>query len=207
VGFALRLKEELSIRLEFIDFGGGLGVRYNDEAAVTPEMFAKSYRNIMADGIGRLGYKPQAWFEPGRYIVAESGQLLARVASVKETPERRFINVDAGFNALIRPAMYDAYHHVRVLGKSGIGVDYDVAGPLCESGDILARGRNLPKTEAGDVIAVENAGAYGYSMASNYNSIPLPAEVLVRGGSAEIIRERQTIQELYIRQKIPKDLL
>jgi diaminopimelate decarboxylase len=207
IGFAVRLKEELNIKLEFIDFGGGLGVRYDDEAVVTPDMFAKAYRNIIADGIGRLGYKPQAWFEPGRYIVAEAGQLLARVVSVKETPEKRFINVDAGFNALIRPAMYDAYHKVRVLGKSGHEVEYDVAGPLCESGDILARARKLPKTETGDLVAVENAGAYGYSMASNYNSMPMPAEVLVRGGKAEVIRERQTIQEMYIRQKIPKDLL
>jgi diaminopimelate decarboxylase len=207
IAFALRLKDELGIRLSFIDFGGGLGVRYKDEAVVTPEAFAKAYRNIVADGIGRLGYKPDVWFEPGRYVVAESGQLLLSVISVKQTPERMFINVDGGFNHLIRPAMYDAYHNIRVVGKNDQQETYDIAGPICESGDILGKERRLPKTNAGDLIAVENAGAYGFSMASNYNSKPFPAEVLVRGGRAEVIRERQSNEELYIRQRIPNDLL
>jgi len=207
IAFALKLKDELGIRLSFIDFGGGLGVRYKDEAVVTPEAFAKAYRNIVADGIGRLGYKPECWFEPGRYLVAESGFLLAEVLSVKETPDRKFINVDAGFNALIRPAMYDAYHHIRVAGKKEEDDVYDIAGYLCESGDIVGRERRLPKVSAGDIIIVENAGAYGFSMSSNYNSMPQPAEVLVRKGRADLIRERESIQELYIRQRIPKDLL
>ncbi|MFH0862549.1 MAG: diaminopimelate decarboxylase [Candidatus Altiarchaeota archaeon] len=207
VAFALRLRQELKIELDFIDLGGGLGVRYHDETVVSPEAFAKSFKNIVADGIGKLGYRPEFWFEPGRYIVAESGILLTSVISIKETPAKRFINVDAGFNDLIRPAMYDAYHNVRLVGKDGAELEYDVAGPLCESGDILAKDRTLPKAEMGDVIAVENAGAYGYSMASNYNSRPLPAEVLVRSGRNDLIRERQRVEELYLRQKIPKDLL
>jgi len=205
--FAVRLKTGLGIQLEFIDFGGGLGVRYHDEKVITPAEFAQAYLPVIEDGIRRLGYTPQVWFEPGRFIVAESGVLLARVLSVKDTPEKRFINVDAGFNDLIRPAMYDAYHNVRLAGKSGEGRLYDVAGYLCESGDILARDRKLPQAAEGDVVVIENAGAYGFSMASNYNSQPLPAEVLVRGGKADLIRERQAVQELYIRQKIPRDLL
>jgi diaminopimelate decarboxylase len=207
VSFALRLKEEVGIMLDFIDFGGGLGVRYRDEDAVTPEEFGKAFRNIVADGIHRLGYKPQVWFEPGRYLVAESGLLLARALSVKRTPTKNIINVDAGFNNLIRPAMYDAYHNIRIAGRAGSNVRYDVAGNLCESGDIFGKDRMLPEAEAGDLVVIENAGAYGYSMASNYNSMPLPAEVLVRGGKADLIRQRQSIQELYIRQKVPKDLL
>ncbi len=207
MAFALRLKDELGIRLDFMDLGGGLGVRYRDEAAVTPEDFAKAYRNIVADGVHRLGYRPEFWFEPGRYLVAEAGVLLASALSVKETPMKRFVNVDAGFNCLIRPAMYDAYHNIRVLGKPGGQVRYDVAGYLCESGDILGKDRMLPEVAAGDIVAIENAGAYGYSMASNYNSMPLPAEALVRGGRAELVRERQAHQELYIRQTVPKDLL
>jgi len=204
--FAVDLKE-LGVELDFIDLGGGLGVKYRDEPAASAGDFAGAYAPVVADGLRRLGYRPQLWFEPGRYIVAEAGVLLARVNSVKKTPERTFINVDAGFNDLIRPAMYDAYHRVRVAGKTGEAGAYDVAGNLCESGDILARDRRLPDTKAGDLIVIENAGAYGYSMASSYNSMPLPAEVLVRGGKAELIRERQSIEEVYIRQKIPEDLL
>jgi diaminopimelate decarboxylase len=103
--------------------------------------------------------------------------------------------------------MYDAYHNIRILGKTKGEFTYDVAGNLCESGDILGRDRILQPAAPGDIIAVENAGAYGFSMASNYNSMPLPGEVLFRGGRADVIRERQSIQELYIRQKIPRDLL
>jgi diaminopimelate decarboxylase len=204
--FAVRLWK-LGIKLDFIDLGGGLGIRYRDEGVVTPAEFAQSFRGVVIPGIEQLGYTPDVWFEPGRYIVGEAGVLLARVNSVKSTPEKTFINVDAGFNDLIRPAMYDAYHNVRVAGKAGADRTYDVAGNLCESGDILARDRNLPEVMAGDVIVVENAGAYGYAMASSYNSMPLPAEVLVRGDRIDLIRNRQDIQEIYIRQKIPEDLL
>jgi diaminopimelate decarboxylase len=204
--FAVGLGEELDVQLEFIDFGGGLGIRYMDEDVTTPVDFAGAFRGVLESGVKELGYKSEAWFEPGRYIVGESGVLLARVNSVKETPAKKFINVDAGFNDLIRPAMYDAYHEVHVAGKDGGDCVYDIAGNLCESGDILARDRSLPEVEVGDIIVIENAGAYGYSMASNYNSMPLPAEVLVRGKKIDLIRERQAIQELYVRQKIPKDL-
>ncbi len=204
--FAVRLKE-LDVELGFIDFGGGLGVRYNEEAVVSPAEFASAYRQKIEDGLEGLGYTPRVWFEPGRYVVAEAGVLLARVNSVKQTPEKRFVNVDAGFNDLVRPAMYDAYHRIRVAGKEGSGLKYDVAGNLCESGDILGRDRMLSKVEAGDLLVIENAGAYGFSMASNYNSMPLPAEVLVRKDRVDVIRERQSIEELYVRQKVPDDLL
>jgi diaminopimelate decarboxylase len=205
--FALKLKNELGINLDYIDLGGGLGVRYNDEDIVSVEEFANSYRDIVAEGVEKLGYSPEFWFEPGRYIVAQAGYLVAKVNNVKKTPSKNFINVDAGFNNLIRPAMYDAYHRIRIAGKTGEEIKYDIAGNLCESGDILGKDRLLPETEAGDYVIVENAGAYGYSMASNYNSMPLPAEVLVRGDKYDIIRKRQAIDELYIRQRIPKDLL
>ncbi len=206
IGFALRLKDELGVKLDFIDFGGGLGIRYNDEEVTTPEAFACAYKDIVAEGVKDLGYSPRVWFEPGRYVVAESGYLLARVNSVKKTPAKKFVNVDAGFNDLIRPAMYDAYHKIRVAGKKGQDEVYDVAGNLCESGDILGRDRKLPKVSEGDLVIVENAGAYGYSMSSNYNSMPLPAEVLVRGSRHDLIRQRQKVEELYIRQSIPDDL-
>jgi len=204
--FAEKLKEELDIMLDFIDLGGGLGVPHEGEKVVPVEEFGAAYGPVIEDAVARLGYEPQFWFEPGRYLVAEAGVLLAKVNSVKKTPTKSFVNADAGFNDLIRPAMYDAYHHIRVLGKSGEDAVYDIAGNLCESGDILGKGRMLPKVSAGDIIAVENAGAYGFSMASNYNSMPFPAEVLVRGERADVIRDRQSIQELYLRQRMPDDL-
>jgi diaminopimelate decarboxylase len=205
--FAQKLKVDEGIELDFIDLGGGLGISYQGEEVVSVEDFAIAYKPIIEAGIGKLGYVPEFWFEPGRYIVAEAGILLARINSVKKTPHKSFINVDAGFNDLLRPAMYEAYHNIRILGKDDGDEVYDIAGNLCESGDILGRERKLPKTIKGDVIAIENAGAYGYSMASNYNSMPLPAEVLIRGDRVDLIRERQDIEELYIRQVIPEDLL
>ncbi|MFH1403767.1 MAG: diaminopimelate decarboxylase [Candidatus Altiarchaeota archaeon] len=204
--FAARINKELGVELDFIDLGGGLGVRYNDEEVVSVAEFADAYTDIITEALDTLGYAPEVWFEPGRFIVAEAGVLLARVNSVKETPEKKFVNVDAGFNDLIRPAMYDAYHNVRIAGKKGSSEVYDIAGNLCESGDILARGRSLPKAEVGDIIVIENAGAYGFSMASNYNSMPLPAEVLVRKGKTDLIREREAIGDMYRLQKMPEDL-
>jgi len=204
--FAVKIKEELDVELDFIDFGGGLGVRYKDEEVTTPKDFTQAYKEVVSEKIEDLGYTPQAWFEPGRYIIAEAGILLTRVNSIKKTPEKKFLNTDAGFNNMIRPAMYDAYHNIRVIEKKGDDETYDVAGNLCESGDILGKDRMLPKASVGDVIAIENAGAYGYSMASNYNSKPFPAEVLVRGKEFDLIRERQDIEDLFSRQKIPSDL-
>ena len=205
IDYAVGLKER-GIILDFIDLGGGLGVSYGGEEVVSAQNFAASYLPLVTDAIVRLGYEPQFWFEPGRYIVAEAGVLLCGVNSVKKTPHKAFVNVDGGFNDLVRPAMYGAYHHMRVLGKEGEDAKYDIAGNLCESGDILGKDRMLAKVSAGDIIAIENAGAYGYSMASTYNSMPLPAEVLVRGGESDIIRSRQGIDELYLRQRMPPGL-
>jgi diaminopimelate decarboxylase len=125
---------------------------------------------------------------------------------VKKTPYKSFVNVDAGFNTLARPIMYDAYHRIIVLGKKEREETYDVAGNVCESGDILGKDRKLPKVSRGDVLAILDAGAYGFSMASEYNSQPLPAEVLVRGGKTELIRKRRTYEDLLGSQIVPEDL-
>jgi diaminopimelate decarboxylase len=120
------------------------------------------------------------------------------VNTVKVTPYRKFVGVDAGFNTLVRPAMYGSYHHVLVANKL-VATDedkYDVAGPICESGDLLAKDRRLPRVEEGDLIAVQNAGAYGYSMSSQYNSRPRAAEVLVKEGKYRLIREREHLDDL-----------
>ncbi|MFH1787901.1 MAG: diaminopimelate decarboxylase [Candidatus Altiarchaeota archaeon] len=204
--FAARLEDELHLRLEFIDVGGGLGISYHGKETLCLSEFADAIVNAFTKGAEKLSYEPTLVLEPGRYIVGPAGVLLAGVNSVKKTPYKNFINVDAGFNTLARPAMYDAYHRVRILGKKGGKEKYDIAGNVCESGDILARDRILPTPSRGDVITILDAGAYGFSMASEYNTCPLPAEVLVRNGNAELIRRRRTVEDVLNGQVIPDDL-
>lgn len=206
--FVFRLKNELDIELEFVDLGGGLGIPYNNESAPSPEDIANAIIPVIQKWNKKINYEPQLWLEPGRYIVGDAGILLCRVQSIKKTPYRNFVNVDAGFSTLLRPAMYDAYHRVSVVGKEGRETTgrYDIAGNLCESGDILARDRLLPEIKISDVIAIHDVGAYGFCMSSNYNSRPRPAEILIREKSIEIIRERETIDDLFAGQRIPEDI-
>jgi len=205
--FVLRLSDELEIRLKFVDIGGGLGISYTGEETPKPTDLAGKVLPIIKEYNNRLGYEPELWLEPGRYIVANTGVLLCEVQSVKRTPCRNFVNVDAGFNVLIRPAMYGSFHRIRVIGKSGKTERYDIAGNVCESGDILGRERELPKVERGDILAVFDAGAYGFSMSSQYNSRPRPAEILVRENSVEVIREREDWDDLWRGQRVPGDLV
>ncbi|MFH1721915.1 MAG: diaminopimelate decarboxylase [Candidatus Altiarchaeota archaeon] len=206
--FVEQLKVELDLELEFIDIGGGLGIPYKGESMIGPKDYASSVIPPLKETFRRLGIKPELWFEPGRYLVGDAGVLATRVNSVKEANGRAFINVDSGFNTLIRPAMYDAYHGISVVGKEGDKPTktYTIAGNLCESGDVFAKDRKLPEVKKGDLIAIHDVGAYGYSMASNYNSMTLPAEVLVLDGESHLIRERQKIEDLYRRQTIPEEL-
>lgn len=202
-----RLKKELGIDLEFIDLGGGLGIPYEDgKAPLAPEAMAQRVAGRIRAELEGQGPLPTLALEPGRYFVAQSGLLIARVNSVKHTPFKHFINVDTGFNHLVRPLLYEAYHRVRVLGGSGPTQTYDLAGNICETGDILAQDRVLPTPKVGDCVAFLDAGAYGFSMASEYNSIPLPAEILVRGKRVAQIRRRGTLDDLLRNQSIPKDL-
>lgn len=208
MSFALKLKEELSLELEFIDFGGGLGIPYHGEKIIQPKDLASAIMPAIRKGVRKLEYIPELWFEPGRYLVADSGILLARVNSIKETPYKKFANLDAGFNTLVRPAMYGSYHRIRIVGreKTKATETYDIAGNVCETGDVFAKDRKMPKLRENDLIAILDAGAYGFSMASQYNSQPLPMEVLVRGKRVDVIRERSVLQDLYLHQKIPADL-
>jgi len=203
--FVLQLKES-DITLKFIDIGGGLGISYKGEKTPTPKDLAAKVLPIIKEYNSKLGYEPELWLEPGRYLVANAGVLLCEVQSVKKTPYKNFVNVDAGFNTLARPAMYDSFHRIKALGKKGSEETYDVAGNICESGDILGKDRKLPAVEKGDVLAVLDAGAYGFSMASQYNARPRPAEILVRENSTEIIRERETWDDLWRGEKVPEDL-
>jgi diaminopimelate decarboxylase len=193
------------IDFEFIDIGGGIGVPYRpEEKELDLTLFSNKVLNLFRRKIAEYSLgAPIFCVEPGRYIVCDAGVLLTAVNTVKVTPFKKFVGVDAGFNTLVRPAMYGSYHPIIVANKLGVpnAETYDVEGPLCESGDILAKDRSLPKIEEGDVLAVLNAGAYGFSMSSQYNSMPRAAEVLVKNGKYKLIRERESLGDLAIGQK------
>jgi diaminopimelate decarboxylase len=142
------------------------------------------------------GSELEIWFEPGKFLVSESGYLLAKVNVVKPTPACTFVGVDTGLNHLIRPMMYDAYHGVVNISKlDGIERIYTIVGYICET-DTIAADRKLKEVQEGDILAIKNAGAYGYSMSSNYNSRLRPAEVLILNGKAQLIRERETFDDI-----------
>ncbi len=198
LGLVKDLREKLNIKLAFLDLGGGLGIPYEDgQTLMSPEDLAKALEPVWKEGVAAAGYEPALWLEPGRFFVGGSGYLLTRVNTVKQTPLKTFVNVDAGFNTLMRPAMYKAYHRVRVIGKTKDPQLVDIAGDVCETGDILAEARMLPRAEAGDLVVILDAGAYGFSMASEYNARPMPAEVMVDGNKARVIRRRGTYPELF----------
>jgi diaminopimelate decarboxylase len=190
---------DIGVNLEFIDLGGGLGIPYHHDTdpAPTPEDYAAQVVPVFKAGIEACGITPELWVEPGRSLVADSTVLLTRVNSTK-TAHKHFANVDAGFNLLIRPAMYDAYHEVIVANRADAEwtTEYTVTGPICESGDILAHDRKLPLLVAGDIIAVLDAGAYGFAMSSQYNSRPRCAEVLVSGDRESLMRREENIHDL-----------
>jgi diaminopimelate decarboxylase len=176
-----------------IDVGGGLGVRYRDgERAIAAAEYVAEIRKALAGFDGRL------LLEPGRYLVAEAGLLLSRVLLEKEGEGRRFLVLDAAMNDLLRPSLYDAWHDIVPIGDAAgrPETEYDVVGPVCETGDTFATGRRLPRCEAGDLVAILGTGAYGASMASTYNSRPLAAEVLVDGDRYAVVRRRQALDEM-----------
>ena len=200
---------EVGGKIEMMDFGGGLGIPYTPEtSAPTPWELASGIKPVFEEGCRRLGISPRMILEPGRSIVADSTIFLTRVNVVKRA-HVNFVGVDAGFNLLARPMLYDAYHHVVVANKADGRAEerYTVVGPICESGDILAKDRNLPRIERGDLIAMLDAGAYGFSMASVYNGQPRCPEVLVGGGRAELIRRGEDQSVLLSGQVVPARLL
>ncbi|MBT8507527.1 diaminopimelate decarboxylase [Methanomicrobiaceae archaeon CYW5] len=190
---------DLGVTLRFLDMGGGLGIPYNHttEAAPTPQEYADAVMPVFLDGIEKAGIKPAFWVEPGRNLMGDSTVLLTCVNSVKTT-HKTFVNVDAGFNLLARPVMYDSYHEVIVANKAELAPAgrCTVTGPICETGDILAHDRDLPEVAPGDVIALLDTGAYGFSMSSQYNSRPRCAEIMVNGGMEAPMRRAETIIDL-----------
>ncbi len=184
------LKEGYEIK--YLDIGGGLGIKYKPEdKEPTPKDLARAVGPFLEDT------EAQVILEPGRSIVGNAGVLLTQVQFVKDKGIKHFLIVDAGMNDLIRPSIYDAYHHiVPVERKTDEYIISDVVGPICETGDFLARDRRIEKLQRGDYLAVLSAGAYGFSMASHYNVRPKPAEVLVEKGSYRLIRERESYEDI-----------
>lgn len=182
-------KSGLDIR--YIDMGGGLGITYDTETPPHPSKYGEA---IIKETAG-LGVT--LIFEPGRVMVGNAGILVTRVLYTKETPAKRFVIVDAAMNDLARPSLYGSYHAIKaVRAVEGKEAAADVVGPVCESGDFLAKDRIMPQFKAGDLLAVMSAGAYGFSMSSNYNSRPRAAEVMVNGAKWSVIRKRETVKDL-----------
>ncbi len=190
--------------LHAISAGGGLSIPYRDgDARIDVEHYFGLWDAARNEAQALVGHALTLELEPGRYLVAESAVLLAEVRAVKHAGANRFVLVDAGFNELMRPAMYGAFHAMTLIGAGGPVQPTVVAGPLCESGDVFTQGaggevltRELPPAAVGDLLVIHDAGAYGASMSSNYNSRPLAAEVLVDGEASRLIRRRQTVEEL-----------
>ncbi|BAF69501.1 diaminopimelate decarboxylase [Nitratiruptor sp. SB155-2] len=189
----VRSLQKLDIDIKFFDVGGGLGIRYKDEKTIEPYDYAQAILSTLR------GTDMTIVCEPGRYIVGNAGVFLTKVLYEKQSDKKRFVIVDGAMNDLLRPSLYNAYHEVEVVGKSGNESLADVVGPVCESGDFLAKNRMLPPTKHGDVIVVKSAGAYGFVMASNYNTRPRPAEVAIENGEDRLIRERESFE--YIIEK------
>jgi diaminopimelate decarboxylase len=184
--------------IHHLDLGGGLGIPYNGETPPNP----REYTQALAERAADLGCT--LVFEPGRVLVGNAGILLTRVEYLKQTVGKRFVIVDTGMHHLIRPALYGAWQHVQAVSpRPGSPWTADLVGPICESGDFLAKDRELPPLESGDLLAIMSAGAYGFSMASNYNSYPRPAEVMVHGDQFAVIKQRETYADLIRGESTP----
>ncbi len=197
-------------KIEFFSIGGGFGIIYkralesgsgkwwHDHGGEASAFSVRDYANAIVPPLRELDIR--VLIEPGRFIVGNAGVLLTRVRHIKKSGAKKFAIVDAGMNDLIRPALYQSYHEIVPVEETDSPnrslEKIDIVGPVCESGDFLALDREMPELREGDLLAIMSAGAYGFVMASNYNSRPLPAEALVRGDKVSLIRKRQTQEDL-----------
>jgi diaminopimelate decarboxylase len=183
--------------IQFLDAGGGLGIEYHIDLPFHPEEKIQQYAAALKKAVSSLD-NIQLLLEPGRFLVAQAGALLARVLYVKKNGTKNFVILDAAMNDLIRPALYQAHHEIVPVAprKGARKFVADIVGPVCETGDFFARDREISTVQPGDLVAILDAGAYGQSLASNYNSRPRPAEVLVEGKRARLIRRRETVNDM-----------
>lgn len=186
----LRSLQAIDIELKFFDIGGGLGVRYDDETTITPYDYAQAILGALK------GIDVTIICEPGRFLTANAGYFLTKVLYEKQNGAKRFVVVDGAMNDLIRPSLYNAYHRIEAVGNTNEVSLVDVVGPVCESGDFLAKNYPLPAMEHNDLLVVHSAGAYGFGMGSNYNTRGRSAEVAVENGVARLIRKRETFEDL-----------
>ncbi len=184
------LKSALKIELSFFDVGGGLGIVYDDETLIDTYEYAQSILDVL------FGLDITVVCEPGRFIVGNSGTFVTKVLYEKINGDKRFVIVDGAMNDLLRPTLYDAYHKIEVLNKDDNKSECNVVGPICESGDFFAKNIQLAKTEHNDLITIASAGAYGFTMASNYNTRPKVVEIAVENGQDRIIRRRENFEDL-----------
>jgi diaminopimelate decarboxylase len=193
--------KDMGIDMKYLDLGGGLGIQYNDEEPPLPAAYGASILEETKDlGLHLL-------FEPGRNLVGNAGILVGKCLFTKKGEEKNFVIVDTGMNDLARPALYGSFHGVQAVKKNQDGVIVgDIVGPICESGDFLVKDREFPNFKQDDLIAFMSAGAYGFTMSSNYNSRPRVAEVMVKGDKFEVIREREKLEDLIRGEKIPSFL-
>jgi len=184
------IKSALKIELSFFDVGGGLGIVYDDETLINTYDYAQTVLDAL------FGLDITVVCEPGRFLVGNSGTFVTKVLYEKVNGSKRFVIVDGAMNDLIRPSLYDAYHKIEVIGKTEEQSDCNVVGPVCESGDFFAKNIELPKTEHNDLIAIHSAGAYGFTMASNYNTRGKVAEIALENNEDRLIRRRETFEDL-----------
>jgi diaminopimelate decarboxylase len=196
IAFMDRLKK-VGIHVKYLDMGGGLGIQYEDEEPPNPDEYASAIKEVLA------GHDYTLIIEPGRVIVGNAGILVTKVLYTK-SGNKNFIIVDAGMNDLTRPSLYGAFHAIKPVENKDRQIQQaDVVGPICETGDFLAKDRALPVCEQDDLLAVMSSGAYGFTMSSNYNSRPRVAEVLVDGSEFHVIRKRETKDDLIAGESIP----
>ncbi len=186
----MRSLSAIDINLKFFDIGGGLGVRYDNEVTITPYDYAQAILGALK------GLDVTIICEPGRFLTANAGYFLTKVLYEKKNTSKRFVIVDGAMNDLIRPSLYKAYHRIEALNNEGTLSSADVVGPVCESGDFLAKDYPLPPMEHNDLLVVHSAGAYGFGMGSNYNTRGRSAEIALENGEARIIRARETFEDL-----------
>ncbi len=206
----MKLADTLDIHFEFVDFGGGLGIPYHpEEDPLDLEAYKEVVIKRFKDFIEKVNMNQVTFkIEPGRFITAEASIILTQINTIKDNGYKLFAGVDAGFNTLIRPTMYGSYHHIVVCNNNSKEKTqkYDVVGPICESGDVLGKDRELPELFEEDYLAILDAGAYGYTMSSPYNSRPQPAEILINNGNSYLVRKAETYDDLLNHQIIPDHL-